>query len=127
MTMTRTGVAAVVMAALVAWGCSNIEITGSQPLSFTLDADMTSAPTGVEIEFHFEATGTYLNGVILEYGDGAKDSIPMSGAQSASGRRKHAYDAVGDYTVIGTLEDAAEGPVTATVTVAITLPAAYAR
>jgi len=125
--MTRTGVAAVVLAVLAAWGCSNIKITGARPLSFTLDADRTSAPTGVEIEFHFEATGTYINGVILDYGDGISDSIPMSGAQSASGRRKHAYVVAGDYTVIGTLDDSAEGPVTDTVPVTITEPAAYAR
>ena len=125
--MTRTGVAAVVLAALMAWGCSDIKITGAKPLTFTLDADRTSAPVGVEIEFHFEATGTYLNGVILEYGDGASDSIVMNGAQTASGRRKHAYDDAGTYQVIGTLEDASEGPRTATLSVEITAPAAYAR
>jgi PKD repeat protein len=125
--MTRTGTAAVVLAAFAAWGCSDIKVSGPQPLSFTLSADPMSAPTGVEIEFHFEATGTYLNGVILEYGDGKSDSIPMNGAQSASGRRKHAYDVAGDYTVIGTLEDAAEGPLTRQVQVSITAPVAYAR
>lgn len=125
--MTRTGTAAVVLLALAAWGCSNVEITGAKPLTFTLDADRTSAPIGVEIEFRFEATGTYLNGVILAYGDGATDSIVMNGAQTASGRRKHAYDVAGQYQVIGTLEDASEGPVTRQISVEVTAPAAYAR
>lgn len=125
--MIRTGTAAVVIAALAAWACSDIKITGGQPLSFTLDADRTSAPTGVEIEFQFRATGTYLNGVILEYGDGAVDSIVMNGAQSASGRRKHAYDVAGPYQVIGTLEDAVEGPLTRQLSVEVTASASYKR
>jgi len=125
--MTRSGVAAVVLAALVAWGCSDITVTGAKPLTFTLDADRTSAPTGVEIEFRFEATGSYLNGVILQYGDGAGDSIPMNGAQTASGHRRHAYDAAGQYQVIGVLEDASEGMRSDTLLVDITAPAAYTR
>lgn len=123
MTITRrTTVAALALAgALLAWACADLSVDGGGELAFTFTPSQTSATVGTEIQFDYDVQGTYLNGVIIDYGDGSKhDSVPTSGAQSAKGNRLYTYGAPGEYRVIGTVEDAVRGSLSREVTIEIT-------
>jgi hypothetical protein len=119
----RTGATFAFAAALLAWGCSDLSVQGGGPLDITLAVSQTSAAVGTEIEFSFVAQGTSLSGVILDYGDGsALDSIPTSGAQSASGRRQHTYGDAGLFQMTGTVEDAVQGTFSRQLSIEVTPP-----
>lgn len=118
--MKAAGVVAV--SAVIGWSCSSIASSGGEPLSLTLTADRQTAAVGQDVTFTYEARGTSISGVLLDYGDGALDSINSFGSQSATGRRVHAYGEAGDFTVVGTVFDAVDG--TRSSTAAITVTAA---
>ncbi len=120
-TTRRTGAALTLAAAVLAWGCSDLSVEGGGPLDITLTASQTSGPEGTEIEFSFDIVGTFLNGVVLDYGDASlPDSIATSGAQSGSGRRKHIYAVAGQYEMTGTVEDAVQGTLSKQISIEIT-------
>ncbi len=122
-TTRRTGAALAVGAALLAWACSDLSVEGGGPLDLVLTASHTSAAVGTEIEFSYDVHGSFLNGVILDFGDGtALDSVPTNGAQSAKGRRLHTYDAPGQYQVTGIVEDATQGTLSRQLAIEITPP-----
>jgi hypothetical protein len=115
------------LAATFACACSDVTFEGGGELTFTLTADRTSAPVGTEVQFDYEASGTFISGVIIQYGDGALDSIPSNGAQSSAGVRRHAYTEAGEFLVIGRVEDAAKGALTEQITLQIVAPAPTTR
>jgi hypothetical protein len=106
------------LAVLVA--CSEISSEGGGPVSITLTADRTTAPVGGEIVFSFEAKGTSISGVIVEYGDGVADSVVAFGAVTAAGELLHTYSGPGNYQVDGRVEDAVRGVARDQLTVTIT-------
>lgn len=64
---------------------------------------------GHELAVRYEVTGRQLVGIIFDWGDGASDSVPARGAQTASGSVHHTYAAAGTFTVKGRAEDVVEG------------------
>jgi len=122
-TTRRKGGALALVAALALWGCSDLSVEGGGPLDLVITPSATSAAVGTEVRFDYEVRGTFLNGVIFDYGDGSPlDSVPTSGAQSARGQRRHTFDAAGQFQVTGRVEDASQGSLSRTVAIEITPP-----
>jgi PKD repeat protein len=119
-TKRRTGAALALTTALLGWACSDLSVEGGGTLSLVLTASDSSTAVGTEIQFNYDVRGTFLNGVILDYGDASSlDSIPTSGAQSARGRFLHTYDTPGEYQVTGTVEDAQQGSLSKHLTIEV--------
>ena len=77
-----------------------------------LTAELTGPETGLvgdSLPFGYDVAGRSLTGIIFEWGDGTRDSVPAAGAQSAFGTRWHIFDSVGVYQVNMVAEDALEG------------------
>lgn len=109
--MTKFTRGLLALLAVPAWlACSEVTFEGGGPLSFTLTADRTTAAPGDSITFSYNAVGSIIAGVVMDYGDGTADSLNTSGAQTASGRFVHAFSSAGSYTVVGTLIDNLQGP-----------------
>ena len=91
------------------------------PTQLLLTVDGSTKSIGEDFSFSYDAQGTALNRVVLEYGDGSTDSDTtfFGGAQSAemAGIMVHAYDSVGSYTIVGWVEDLAVGADTVILTV----------
>lgn len=96
-------------------GCEDDGEIGS-PLSVSLTGPGTGL-AGDGLPFQYQVEGRSLSGIVFEWGDGARDSLPTAGAQSAEGTRVHTYDSAGVYTVSMVVEDALEGTDAAQVTV----------
>lgn len=99
--------------------CSDLTFEGGGPVAIQLSADRTSVPAGGSVEFSYDARGTYLSSVAIEYGDGVVDSVLTLGAQSAAGVVSHTFELPGSYTVIGRAEDRATGTATAEVVIQV--------
>lgn len=84
--------------------CSEVTVEGGGPLTFSLTADQTTGSVGTELTFRYQAGGTALDGIVVEYGDGTADSVAAFGAQTASGFVTHAFAAAGTYVVEGRVE-----------------------
>ena len=54
----------------VTTGCLDDSVTGTRPLSLTLSADVTTATVGQTVTVSFEATGTGLAEVSIDFRDG---------------------------------------------------------
>jgi len=94
------------LAVLLLLACSSLDIE-ELPTEVTLTVDRTSAAVGEEFEFTWEATGSFLAGAVLDFGDGTPaDSLELEGAQRATARRTHAYAESGSYVVTATIEEA---------------------
>ena len=98
--MTRRLRASLILAAVaVGAGCLDDSITGTRPLDVRLTVTPTSAAVGETVTASFNATGTGLQGVIL-------DSLVLSGIAVEAGQDiEHAYSAVGSYTISARAED----------------------
>ena len=107
-------------AMVVVGACSDVTFEGGGPVSITLISDRTTAKTGQNITFDFDATGSILDGVIIEYGDGVDDTIYTSGAMTAHGQFLHPYGSAGTFVAVGTAYDAVQGQAMDTVVVQIT-------
>lgn len=92
---------------VVTLGCRADDDIGS-PLSIEL-AGPGTAQAGEELSVHYEVSGRQLVGIIFDWGDGATDSVPARGAQTASGSVHHTYVEAGTVTVTGRAEDIVEG------------------
>lgn len=101
---------AVLLTGAFATACLDDSITGTRPVAFTLTSSTSTAQVGDSITFSYEATGTGILGVIMNFGDGRVDSTDvaeMAGGSNIveySDQPKHAYTAGGTYEVIGRLE-----------------------
>ena len=93
------------------------------PTEFILMVDQSTRAVGEDFSFTYDAQGTALNRVVIEFGDGnsQSDSTFFGVFQSAEmdGTMVHAYDSAGSYTVIGWVEDLAVGADSAQVTVEV--------
>ena len=86
-------------------GCLDDNITGTRPLTFSFSASPTTASVGQTITFSYEGTGTFIQGVIVEYGDGAIDSVFTPGSVvEVGGVLDHKYEATGTFQALGRLE-----------------------
>ena len=117
----RTVVQVGVAAALAA--CSSTTTSDGGPVLVELSADQTTVVAGSKLPIDYTASGQYLSGVIIQYGDGLLDSIPLYGAQSASGRVQHTWDSAGTYTVRAEAIDPTQGSATDQLSVSVSAPA----
>jgi hypothetical protein len=109
------------VACLLATACTTI-VDSPPPLSLSLEVDRTTALTGQEFEFTYDAEGGNLVGLALDFGDGAVDSIPLFGARTAAGFRSHTYGAPGTFMVTAVLTAPPQGSRTASVSVTVSDP-----
>lgn len=99
-TIVKLGLLLLVAGAPVA--CLNADVTGTRPLTFTMSASDTTTLVDTEVSFVFAATGTALQLVWFDFGDGGADTLLLGGAVvEASGSVMHTFDAVGSYVVSG--------------------------
>ena len=110
------------LAALAMTGCI-LEDEVVVPTGLNLTVDGGTKAVGEDFSFSYDAQGTALNRVVVQYGDGNQDSdSTFFGAfQSAemSGVMVHAYDSTGTFTVVGWVEDLAIGADTVELTVTV--------
>ena len=114
---SRLLLAVFVLAGLAA--CSDITFVGGGPVTIKLTANKTAVPAGGSVTFAYEVKGTYLEGVIIDYDDGAADTVFTVGSQTASGTFGHAFELPGEYTVIATADDSSTGTATAQVVITV--------
>lgn len=115
---SRIALCALVVAPL--WlACSDVTFEGGGPLSITLSADQTAPTAGGTVTFSYDAVGSILVGIILDYGDGTADSVAASGAQTAVGHLAHTYEAAGTFTAEATVLDNLQGSATAQVQIQV--------
>ncbi|MDZ7778912.1 MAG: hypothetical protein U5R14_03105 [Gemmatimonadota bacterium] len=103
--------------------CLDDDITGTRALSFTLTADPASAEVGDSITFTYDASGTSILGVLLDYGDGVQDTIVAQTPNQVERIEevKYAYEIAGSFEVVGRLETG-DGGTSDTVSVEISEP-----
>ena len=107
---------------LAASGCLDDNITGTRPLTFSLSAEPTTGSVGQTITFSYEGTGTIIQGVILEYGDGVIDSVFTPGSVvEVGGNLNHEYETTGTFQALGRMETTSTF-LTETVTIQINNP-----
>lgn len=98
--------AAIVTMAAVATGCLDDSITGERPISIELDITPASPMVDENVRAVFNATGTGLRGVLVDWGDGVVDSVAMSGlVVEATSFVDHTYTVAGEYPVTARVED----------------------
>jgi hypothetical protein len=105
--MTRRLRASLILAAVaLGAGCLDDSITGTRPLDVRVTVSPASAAVGETVTASFDATGTGLQGVILDWGDGVLDSLVLSGFAVEAGQDlDHAYSTAGSYTIAARAED----------------------
>jgi hypothetical protein len=103
-------------------GCSDIATEGPQPLNLELSASSTTTIAGQAIDVSFVATGSFLLGVDLDYGDGAVESIVGGGAHRLTGKRPHAWEEPGSYQVTAIARDGQLGSMTRSVMIQVASP-----
>ena len=92
--------AATVAAATVA--CLDDSITGTRPLDFSLTADVATATVGQDVTFLYDAQGTGLRLVRIDWGDGMADSATFSAATvEGAGDFMHSFGLAGTFIVRG--------------------------
>jgi hypothetical protein len=110
------------LAALAVAGCI-LDEEAVVPTNMDLTVDASAKAVGEDFSFTYDAQGTALNRVVVEFGDGSHDSdTTFFGAfQSAtmSGVMVHSYDSTGTFTVVGWVEDLAVGADTVELTVTV--------
>lgn len=113
-----------VLATVPLWlACSDVLFEGGGPLSITLSADKTTLVAGDTVSFSYDAVGTILQGVIMQYGDGVSDSVSTSGAQTVQGHFVHVYPTAGTFTATATVYDGQQGTESAQATLQVSEPA----
>ena len=98
------------MGVLLLWGvgaCSSTTTDFGEPLSIALTVDRAVGVAGVDtFSFRYDATGTSLMGIVLEFGDGQADSLSAQGATSAGATRSHVYAVPGAFSAVATVLEA---------------------
>ena len=90
---------------IVGSACLDDSITGTRTLTFSLSADPTSTTVGQTVTFRYEGTGTRIQGVVVDYGDGSVDSVFTPGTVvEVGGDFVHEYGASGTFQAVGRLE-----------------------
>lgn len=109
-----------VLAGAILAACSDVVFEGGGPLRITVTAEPASPRAGQEARLVYDAIGSILVSVVVEYGDGTADTVDTFGAQTASGYFVHTYQEPGAFTVIGTVFDNLQGPASTQLTVQVT-------
>ncbi|MDA0329218.1 MAG: hypothetical protein O2958_09445 [Gemmatimonadetes bacterium] len=104
--MRRTRIFALLLVAGTgAVACLDDSITGTRPLSMAVTANPQIALVDEVVIVSYQATGTGLLGIIMNWGDGVVDSLTFNGlAVEASGNFEHAYPVAGSFDIVGTAE-----------------------
>ncbi len=90
---------------IVGSACLDDSITGTRTLTFSLSADPTSTTVGQTVTFRYEGTGTRIQGVVVDYGDGSVDSVFTPGTVvEVEGSLVHEYGTSGTFQAVGRLE-----------------------
>jgi hypothetical protein len=84
-----------------------------------LTLDKSTAPRADSFKVSYRAQGRSLNRLVIDYGDGAVDSLGLSGAVTATGFKFHRYQSAGQFIVSGTLEELGGPSVTHTVNLTV--------
>ena len=109
---------AAAVAAASIWACGSNDVTFGGPLDVQVSSN---SPVSVadSLQLDYEVVGRSLLGMVVLWGDSEVDSLYFSGAQTASGRVRHKYDAAGSYDVRATVIDQLEGQQTKELSVTI--------
>lgn len=103
--------------------CTDTSVGGGNPLSITLTVDPSVGTAAVDtFTFQYQAEGTDLLGVVLEFGDGQVDSLSALGAVTAGATRLHVYEDPGTYSAIASVIEAVGATLADTVSVEVQLP-----
>jgi len=102
--------------------CSDIATDGPAPLTLEFTASLESTNVGQAVEFSFSATGGWLGGLTLDYGDGSTENVPGLGSNTLHGTRDHAWEVPGSYRVRAQLDDGTLGSLTKEVTIQVLEP-----
>lgn len=89
------------------------------PLAITLTASTSNPAAGDTVLFEVNAQGGNLLAVIFDYSDTRVDTIPTSGARTATVRRPHVFTTRASYTVQAVIVDAVAGEATAQKTITV--------
>ena len=84
--------------------------------------DKTTAARGQSFRVRYEVQGRSLNRLVIDFGDGAVDSLGLQGAVTATGFRDHAYSNEGTFVVTGSLEELGGVEVNTNVILTVTGP-----
>jgi PKD repeat protein len=107
---------------IVGSACLDDSITGTRTLTFSLSADPTSTTVGQTVTFRYEGTGTRIQGVVVDYGDGSVDSVFTPGTVvELEGNFVHEYGASGTFQAVGRLETV-QAFLSDTVTIQVNIP-----
>ena len=100
--------------------CSDSTADFGEPLSITLTVDRSSGTAGVDLfTFRYDASGSQLLGVVLEFGDGQADSVAGQGGSTARATRTHLYEIPGTYSANARVVEALGATLADTVVVQI--------
>jgi PKD repeat protein len=111
--------AALLLVGTVASGCLDDSITGTRAVTLTILVDVQSAAVGESVTVSYDATGTSIASVIVDWGDGEQTPVEFDiRPVEATGAVEHAYSDAGSYTITGTV-NASNGVVTSEATVGI--------
>lgn len=104
---------------LAASACLDNSITGTRPVTISLDVSPETVMVGEEVTAFYQVTGTGILGVIVNWGDGLFDSVSYSGAAvEAAEPVIHTYADTGSFDIVGTIE-AQNGVLSATAGVVV--------
>jgi len=73
-----------------------------KPLEIQVTVDRAESRVGQEMSFLVEATGTQLEQVSIQFGNGEGDTLSAMGADTATMRATHAYLQAGTFQVTAT-------------------------
>ena len=115
----RLWVGLVAVGGLVASACLDNSITGTRPLTLTMTVAPEVAAVDELVTAIYSATGTGMFRVIVDWGDGVVDTVPLSGTVvTITGPADHMYIAPGSFDVVGTVH-AQNGTISAQASVTI--------
>ncbi|MGH7553352.1 MAG: hypothetical protein ACREMQ_10055 [Longimicrobiales bacterium] len=86
--------------AVLAIGCDSFDPV-ARPLTVAISAPKNNLAVNEIVSFRLEATGTSLNEVSVDFGDGTNESRGTAGAQTASANFPHQFSAAGTFHVVG--------------------------
>ena len=122
---SKSLIAMVVLTALVTTACLDDSITGSRTLAVELTMSASAVSTGETVTAIVTASGTGLQGLIIDWGDGVVDSLPLSGVVvTAESAFDYDYSTGGTYSVVATAEDQS-GKSSDEATVEVTEPSTF--
>jgi hypothetical protein len=85
-----------------AGGCQKGFVEMGKPLAIRVTVDRAEGQVGQELTFVVEATGTQLQQVSIQFGDGGEESLSATGADSATMTVTHSYGSAGTFQVTAT-------------------------